>query len=108
MDNKICAVVYCYDYWGHYVLITGFTKDGNVKIFDPYFRDKVTKDETEYTIVNDAPTEYNRIIPRNNFASDKPEINFALGPWEEREVLFLIKKKSRRKRKTDKNKTVIK
>lgn len=98
-DNKICAVVYCYDYWGHYVLVTGFTKEGDVKIFDPYFRDKVFERETAYTIVNDAPTEYNRIIPSANFDSDKPEVNFALGPWEEREVLFLVKKKITRKRK---------
>ncbi|MCH5166757.1 MAG: hypothetical protein J1F35_02580 [Erysipelotrichales bacterium] len=92
-DKRICAVVYCYDYWGHYVLVTGFTDEGDVKIFDCYYRDEVADNETEYTIVNDAPTEYNRIIPAENFSSDKPEINFALGPWEEREVLFLIRDK---------------
>ena len=32
----MCAVVYCYDYWGHYVLVTGFTNDGDVKIFMQY------------------------------------------------------------------------
>lgn len=102
-DSKICAVAYCYDYWGHYVLITGFTKEGDVKIFDCYYRDKVTKYETEFTIVNDAPTEYNRIIPKENFDSYDPKVNFSLGPVEEREVMFLFKKKITRKKKNKKN-----
>lgn len=98
--NKICAIVYCYDLWGHYVLVTGFTKDGDVKIFDPYFRDKrEPKSETPYIVVTDHPTEYNRIIPRESFASDDPSINFALGPWEEREVLFFIKEAQKRRKK---------
>lgn len=97
-DKKICAVVYCYDYWGHYVLVTGFTKEGDVKIFDSYYRDKVFLDrETPYIIVNDAPTEYNRIISKENFDSYDSSVNFALGPVEEREVLFLFKKKVKRK-----------
>ncbi len=91
INKKVCAVVYCYDLWGHYVLVTGFTKEGDIKIFDPYYRDKVTHDETPYTIINDHPNEYNRIIPASSFDSDKTNINFALGPFEERDALFLIK-----------------
>ena len=98
-DSKMCAVVYCYDYWGHYVLVTGFINDGDVKIFDPYYRDKVLKCETEYVIVNDAPTEYNRIIKKENFDSYDPKVNFSLGPVEEREVMFLFKKKVKKKAK---------
>ena len=97
-NKKICAMVYCYDLWGHYVLVTGFTKDGDVKVFDPYYRDKVTSDETQYTIVVDHPNQYNRIIPSSSFDSTKTDINFALGPFEERDALFLIKDNTTKKK----------
>ena len=89
--KKICVVVYCYDWWGHYVLVTGFTKDGDVKIFDPFYRDKVVSVETPYIIVNDHPCEYNRIIPAASFDSSDAKVNFSLGPFDERDALFLIK-----------------
>lgn len=98
INKKICAVVYCYDLWGHYVLVTGFTKDGDVKIFDPFYRDIVTHDETPYIIIFDHPNEYNRIIPASSFDSDKMNVNFALGPFEERDALFLIKDPVTRKK----------
>lgn len=97
VGKKICAIVYCYDLRGHYVLVTGFTKNGDVKVFDSYYRDKVTSDETQYTIVFDHPNEYNRIIPATSFNSAKTDINFALGPFEERDALFLIKDNTIRK-----------
>lgn len=95
--KKVCLVSYCYDSCGHYVLITGFTKEGDVKIFDPYYRDEVTPDETPYTIVTDFPNEYNRIVPATSFNSEKMTVNFALGPFEERDALFLIKDPNKRK-----------
>lgn len=99
-NSRVSAVIYCYDTCGHYVLVTGFTPEGDVKIFDSYYRDKVLKSETKYKIVDNAECEYNRIIKKDNFASFNPKVNFSLGPEEEREVLYLIKKKKKRHKKT--------
>jgi hypothetical protein len=95
--KKICAVVFCWDVWEHYILVTGFTENGDVKIFDSYFRDKPEAKDTKYEIITDHPTEYNRIIPAALFNSAKTDVNFALGPFEEREAFFLIKDLSKRK-----------
>lgn len=98
--DKISVVVYCNDWWGHYVLVTGFTKEGDVKIFDCFYRDKVIPSiETPYTIVNDHPCEYNRIIPAASFDSTDMKVNFSLGPLTERDALFLIKAGITRKKK---------
>ncbi len=96
--KKICAVVFCWDWWEHYVLLTGFTKEGDVKIFDPFYRDKLYKTETEYIIVNNHPNEYNRIIPAASFGSSDTKINFSLGIVEERDIMFLIKDPVKRKK----------
>ena len=89
--KKICAVVYNYAVWGHYILVTGFTADGDVKVFDPWYIDISHQAEAPFTIVADHPCEYNRIVSAADFASDSTSKLFALGPYDEREAFYLIK-----------------
>lgn len=96
--KKICLVVYNYDTWGHYILITGFTKDGDIKAWDPDFRNRLSPKDTPFTIVTDHPCEYNRIIPASSLDSTDTNVTFALGPFEERDAFFLIKDSISRKK----------
>ena len=69
----------------HYVLLTYIDKDF-VYIFDPYYREKVFK-EQEIEIVFDKPFQYNRKINRTWFESIENK-KYALGIVEERECIL--------------------
>lgn len=71
----------------HYVLLTGI-RDGEVRLFDPYFLKNPLPDPT-MKIVTDHPTEYNRIIPASCFDREVREL-YAFGPYEEREAVLLF------------------
>lgn len=76
----------------HYVLLTG-ERDGQVYMFDPYYRDCPFEQE-DITLVLDQPTRYNRIVPEHYFNREEQEI-YALGPFEGREAVLLFNKNTK-------------
>lgn len=81
------VVVKVYYDEGHYVLLTG-EKDGNVRMFDPYYREEAFT-EKDLLLVKDHPFCYNRVVPERYFNKETFEI-YALGPVETREAVLLF------------------
>lgn len=71
----------------HYVLLTG-ERDGQVYMFDPYYRDTAFEQEDIQLVLNE-PTRYNRIVPEHYFNREDQSI-YALGPFEGREAVLLF------------------
>lgn len=80
-----------YDEW-HYVLITGI-KDGNLYLFDPYYREEPFDDEN-IKIVLDKPFDYNRIVPISCFNNDKEEL-YSFAGIDTREAVLIFNEKTK-------------
>lgn len=76
----------------HYVLLTG-EKDGQVMMFDPYYRLESYK-EKDILLISEHPYSYNRIVPQNYFNKESFDI-YALGPMEGREAVLLFNEKTK-------------
>lgn len=71
----------------HYVLLTGF-RDGQVYLFDPYYRqDDIPLPDVR--TVYDHEYEYNRIVPAGRMDSTEI-VPYAFGPYETREAVLLF------------------
>jgi hypothetical protein len=80
-----------YDEW-HYVLFTG-ERDGNVYVFDPYYRDE-SFEQSDITVTLEHPFEYNRIIPSKYLNREVTEL-YSLGPSDIREAVILFNDKTK-------------
>lgn len=74
----------------HYILLTGMTEDGRVKVFDPYDlsdRDVIEIKGTEVT--HEEPKVMNRIVDAEIFnTTDEP--SYSLGAQELREAMMIF------------------
>lgn len=70
----------------HYSLLTGFTEDGRVLMFDPYFVAEPFSDKVEF--IHDHPFTYNRIVPAG-LMNAEGETLYALGEKSVREAIIL-------------------
>ena len=71
----------------HYVLLTGIGDDEEVYLFDPYLPDGPLPEDVR--IVEDHPTEYNRIVPAGVMVLEEKR-PYAFGPVGTREAVLLF------------------
>ena len=71
----------------HYVLLTDI-RDGQVYLFDPYYRAEPFADPA-LRMAADHPMEYNRIVPVRYFERETQDV-YAFGPLEGREAVLLF------------------
>ena len=82
------AAVVRVDFEGwHYVLLTDI-RDGQVYLFDPYYRAEPFADPA-LRMAADHPMEYNRIVPVRYFERETQDV-YAFGPLEGREAVLLF------------------
>ena len=83
-----CAVVRCSSGGiGHYVLHTKLLEDREVGLFDPYDEEPEFK-EPGRRVVPGAPKVMNRAV-RVDYINLEDKSDYAMGPYEKREVLLL-------------------
>ncbi len=70
----------------HYVLFTG-EKDGNVYVFDPYYRTEPFE-QTDIIVDNAHPFTYNRIVPAKYF-NQTGETLYSLSELDSREAVVI-------------------
>ena len=76
----------------HYVLCTGMDEK-NVYIFDPYYvKDDDYDEDSECTVINDKPFEYNRKVSKVRLNS-KTKRDFSIVKNENRMILLMYRKK---------------
>lgn len=80
------------DEW-HYILLTGI-KDGDILVFDPYYRMEPFPEAPDVEIVTDQPFVYNRIIPAWHFNQETLDL-YSFGPPETREAVLIFNEKSK-------------
>lgn len=71
----------------HYVLLTDI-RENRVYLFDPYYRN-VPFSDPALLMVEDHPSEYNRIVPVSYLERETREV-YAFGPVEGREAILLF------------------
>ena len=82
------AAVVRVDFEGwHYVLLTDI-RDGQVYLFDPYYRAEPFADPA-LRMAADHPMEYNRSVPVRYFERETQDV-YAFGPLEGREAVLLF------------------
>lgn len=86
----VAVVRLFYDEW-HYVLFTG-EKDGNIYLFDPYYRTEPFDDPDIY-IVHDHRFEYNRIVPSHYFNNEEERL-YSFATPDIREAVLLFNKET--------------
>ena len=88
LERGGAAVVRLYLDVGHYVLFTG-TKEGCIRMFDPYLYTKEDCPEIPYELFTDNLGVYNRIVPFDAFNREDHGI-YSLGEIEKREAVLLF------------------
>lgn len=86
------AVIRLYYEEPHYVLLTG-EKNGQVMMFDPYYRVEPYQ-EKDILLISEHPYTYNRIVPEIYFNQESFDL-YALGPVKDREAVLLFNEKTK-------------
>lgn len=81
------AVVRIFLDCGHYVTLTGISKEG-IELFDPYYRDTPFP-QTEIAVISDKPFSANRLVAFECF-NREDRTSYAFGPINEREAVILF------------------